>query len=258
MSDSPVVASSGNATLHLDEINQFILDNPGLEISKIQLSNYIQRWSEKELIYQTAILEEFDKHPDIQKKIEELKKDFVVAAYLHEKIDSKLQVSDDEIRSYFNENSSEFIRENDFYNLQLMLVKSSTEAYQIQQKLLDGEDFETLAKQNSMDASKDKGGKMGWIPRADLPHEVSRVLSSLPLNTVSTPIRTPLGYYLIQVQGVREKGQTQTLEEVKDIIEWRILAKNREDGYKDLVNQLKGQQEMNINWNYLDSLNLER
>ena len=55
--ESPIVASSGNAKLHLNEVSSFITDNPGLELSKIQVRNYIQRWSEKELIYQQALTE---------------------------------------------------------------------------------------------------------------------------------------------------------------------------------------------------------
>jgi len=256
--ESPVVASSGKAKLRLNEINSFVIENPSLELSKIQVQNYIQRWSEKELIYQHAISEQFDAHPDMQKKLYELKKDFIVAAYLHEQIDNKLTVSESEIVSYYNEKASEFIRQEDFYNIQLLLVASSNEAYQIRRRLLDGEDFETLAKENSLDASKENGGKLGWIKPNTLPDRVVRRLPSLALNTVSTPISTSVGHYLILVTGVREKGKVQTLEEVRDIIEWRIRARSREENYEALLNRLKEKDRIEIDWSYLDSLNMEQ
>ncbi|MBN1479846.1 hypothetical protein EH223_18225 [candidate division KSB1 bacterium] len=256
--DSPVVVSSGKEKLHVSDLNVFIMDNPGLEISKTQIANYIERWSEKELIYQAAVTDEFDKHPDIQKKVNELKKDFIVAAYLHEKIDSQISVSNKEMEAYYKEKSSEFIREHDFYNVQLLLVESSAEAYRVRRSLLNGEDFETLAREQSLDASKENGGKLGWVMPNALPDPVATRLASLSINTVSTPIRTSLGYYLVLVLGVRKKGEEQTFEEVKDLIEWRIRAKTREDTYKNLLKQLQEHYRVEINWNYLDSLNLER
>lgn len=256
--DSPVVASSGNAKLHLSELRSFITDNPTLELSKIQLQNYVQRWSEKELIYQQALAEGFDQSAAIQKKIESLSKDFIVAAYLQEKIDSELSVSEREIQLYYNDNASEFIREHAFYNVQLMLLASAAQAYGIREKLAAGEEFEILAKENSLDASKENGGNMGWVMASALPDQVARRLSSLPLNSVSTPINTSLGYYLILVRGVRKKGEVQELDEVRDIIEWRVKARNREDSYRELVTRLNEEDQVDIKWNYLDSLNIER
>ncbi|MBN1560078.1 peptidyl-prolyl cis-trans isomerase [candidate division KSB1 bacterium] len=258
MEDSPVVASSGNATLHLDEIRAILNSNPGLQLSKIQLQNYVQRWSEKELIYQQALVEQFDKNPAVQKKIYELNKDFIVAAYLQEKIDSNLSVSESEILLYYNENAEEFVRDKDFYNIQLMLLKSATEAYEIRGKIAAGEDFATLAKESSIDASKESSGNMGWITPDRLPEQIARRLAGLSLNTVSTPIYTSLGYYLVLVRDIREKGKVQELEEVRDIIEWRVKARNREDSYKELLSQLNEEAKIDIKWNYLDSLKLER
>lgn len=258
INDSPIVASSGKEKLHLSDLNLFIMDNPGLEISKTQIANYIQRWSEKELVYQAAVAEEFDKHPDIQKKIHELKKDFIVAAYLHEKIDIGISIPDREKESYYNEKSSEFIREYDFYNVQIILVASSAEAYQVRSSLLNGEDFETLARAHSLDTSRENGGKLGWIMPNALPDPVSTRLASLSMNTVSTPIRTSLGYYLVLVIDSRKKGEIQTFEEVKSIIEWRMKAKSREDSYNNFLKQLQEHHKVYVYWNYLDSLNIVR
>lgn len=259
VNESPVVATSGNATLHLNELNLFIMDNPGLEISKVQLSNYIQRWSEKELVYHQAVSEDFHKHPDIQKKIDYLVKDFVVAAYLHEQVDSKVQISDSEIRAYYNNRAAEeFERKQDFYNVNVLLAASYTEANQLRERLQGDEDFETLAKENSLDASKDVGGKLGWVTENELPREVARKVRSQNVNVVSTPVKTSLGYYLVLVNEVRKNGDVQTLEEVRELIEWRIRAKRRDDDYKELIKQLKEHQDVTINWNYLDSLNWER
>lgn len=259
VNESPIVAEAAGATLHLNELNLFIMDNPGLDISKVQVSNYIQRWSEKELVYRQAVSENFQKHPDIQKKIDDLVKDFVVAAYLHDQIDSKVKVSDSDIRNYYNDKAAEeFIRQQDFYDVSVILVSTYSEAIQVRQRLQDGEEFETLAKENSLDASKDAGGKLGWILLDEFPQEVARKIRSQSVDVVSTPVKTSLGYFLVLVHGVRKAGETQTLEEVRDLVEWRIRAKRRDDDYKELIKQLKEREDVTINWNYLDSLNWER
>ena len=224
--DSPVVATSGKARLHLDEISSFWTDNTGLDISKIQVQNYIQRWAEKELIYQHALSDDYHKHPDIQKKLYELEKDFIVAAFLHEKIDNELSVTESDIEAYYDEKSAEFIREYDFYNVQIILTETASQANQVRRKILNGEDFETLATENSLDSSKENGGKLGWIRPNDLPDRVATRLPSLRENSVSTPISTTLGHFLVVVLETRKSGDIQTLEEVREIIEFRIKARN--------------------------------
>ncbi len=253
---SPLAPSAGKEKLHLDELQKRIPEHPALAISSVQVQNLIQHWAEEELVYQLAISQDFDKKPEIQKKIEELKKNYIVAAYLQEKVDKHIVVSDDEIKSYYDRNSSEFIRPNDYYNIMVLVVDSYAKANELRRQILNGESFEDIARNNSLDASKDDGGALGWVTLDHLPNEIGRRVKSMSPNTISRPIKTVVGYYVVRLVGVRKKGDIQTLEEVHDLIKYRINARKREEGYRQLINQLKENTGMTINWSFIDSLNV--
>jgi peptidyl-prolyl cis-trans isomerase SurA len=83
---------------------------------------------------------------------------------------------------------------------------------EIRQKLLDGEDFETLARATSDDPSaKNNGGDLGWFSvfRMVLPFEDAAF--NTPAGEISMPVRTQYGYHLIKVHEIRDaRGSVKT------------------------------------------------
>ena len=253
---SPVVASAGNKNLHLDELQKLIPEHPSLLLSSVQVQNFIQRWADEELVYQQAIAEDYDQKPDVGKMIDELIKNYVVASYLRDKVDNTVAITDAEINAYYEANSGEFIRPNDYYDVSIMMVETSTKANEMRQQILNGGLFEELVLENSLDASRDDGGKLGWVTLDQLPPEIANRVKNMSPNTISRPLKTVVGYYLVQLGQVRKKDQTQTLEESAELIRFRIKARKREESYRQLINQLKENSNMTINWSFIDSLNV--
>jgi len=253
---SPIVASAGNARLHLDELRGSIPKDPAFLISSVQVQNFIQHWAEEELVYQKSLSEGFDKQPAIQKKIKDLEKKYIVAEYLQEKVDNSITVSDDEINAYYETNSGEFIRPNALYNVMILIVDSYAKANELRRKALSGEPFENLARENSLDESREKDGKLGWVMLEDLPPEIARRVKVMSPNTTSRPIKTVVGYYIIRLIDVRKKGDVQSLSEASELIKYRIKARKREERYRQLINQLKESSSMTIDWSFIDSLNV--
>ncbi len=73
-------------------------------------------------------------------------------------------------------------------------------AQELRQRILDGEDFATLAEQYSDDpGSAAEGGDLGWSPRGRFVPEFEDAAFSLPVGEVSEPVKTQFGYHLIQV-----------------------------------------------------------
>lgn len=73
-------------------------------------------------------------------------------------------------------------------------------------RIRDNADFATLARTLSEDSSRQAGGDIGFLSRAQLPEDFARVAFSIALRTVSAPIRTRAGYHLIQVLERRTIG----------------------------------------------------
>lgn len=71
---------------------------------------------------------------------------------------------------------------------------------QIFQQLQTGANFSQAAQQFSEAATGSRGGDMGWIQDGDVPAEVWAEVQRMRLQTVSRPIRTAHGWYLIALR----------------------------------------------------------
>ena len=80
-----------------------------------------------------------------------------------------------------------------------ILVSSPIEAYSVIDRLKKGEDFATLAKQLSIDSSAPNGGRLGGVSLAALRPELRDAVAQLNPGQISQPIKTPLGYYVVEV-----------------------------------------------------------
>ena len=71
---------------------------------------------------------------------------------------------------------------------------------EFRQQIIDGEDFATLARQNSDDASSVvAGGDMDWINEGQLPPDFAFVIDSLEVEDLSEPFRTENGWHIAEV-----------------------------------------------------------
>lgn len=85
-------------------------------------------------------------------------------------------------------------------------------AKEVQDKLLKGGDFVTLAKEYSDDpGSKDNGGKYENVEISQWVPEFKKAAAELPIGKISDPVETSFGYHIMKV----ETRSTKTFDEVK-------------------------------------------
>ena len=71
---------------------------------------------------------------------------------------------------------------------------------ELRQQIVDGEDFATLARQNSDDAATVvAGGDMDWINEGQLPPDMQSTIDSLEIGELSEPFRTTTGWHIAEV-----------------------------------------------------------
>lgn len=81
---------------------------------------------------------------------------------------------------------------------------------QLRQRILDGEDFATLARSNSQDpGSAIKGGDLGWISPGTMVPKFEEQLARLGDGEISQPFKTRFGWHIVQVLGHREHDETE-------------------------------------------------
>ncbi|MCB1672064.1 MAG: peptidylprolyl isomerase [Gammaproteobacteria bacterium] len=76
----------------------------------------------------------------------------------------------------------------------------------LRERILAGEDFETLARQNSDDASSVvAGGDLDWVNEGGMPPEMEMTVNQLEIGEISEPFRTGTGWHIAEVLGRREQ-----------------------------------------------------
>lgn len=106
---------------------------------------------------------------------------------------------------------------------------AKAKAEEIIEKLKNGEDFSTLAKEYSTDkGSKENGGDLGYFNTGDMVEEFEEAAYKLDVNEYTTkPVKTTYGYHIIMKTGQKEKPSYSKAKET--IIEKLVEQKKSED-----------------------------
>lgn len=107
--------------------------------------------------------------------------------------------------------------------------EAKAKAEEVIEKLKNGEDFDTLAKEYSEDEStKDNGGDLGYFNKGDMVQEFEDAAYALDVNEYTTePVKTEYGYHIIMKTGQKEKPSFDTVKDT--IIDDLIEQKKEED-----------------------------
>lgn len=101
----------------------------------------------------------------------------------------------------------------------------------LKDRILDGDDFSTLARSNSDDkGSAIDGGNLGWVNSGNLVPAFESAMNKLGINEMSHPVQTQFGWHLIQVLEREEKDNSIEFKknQVKEIIRRRKIEEETE------------------------------
>jgi peptidyl-prolyl cis-trans isomerase SurA len=112
------------------------------------------------------------------------------------------------------------------------------DAAEARQRVLDGEDFALVAVAVSDAASKANGGLIGPIDVSLLSSTLSDVLAGLAVGEISEPIRTPLGYQVLKLEG-RTRPEPRPFDEVRDGISENVFNDRRLAEYARYLDRLR-------------------
>ena len=127
-----------------------------------------------------------------------------------------------------------------------ILVADEQTAKDLRERIVNGEDWATIAAEFSIDTSnKDQGGDLGWFGRSQMVAEFETAAFAVAPGQISKPIQTQFGWHLIQVIGHEERPITaDAFEQAKQTFfdSWLASArKEAEDaGLLELFDVWKG------------------
>jgi peptidyl-prolyl cis-trans isomerase C len=237
--DYKVVAEIGSEKITLDDIDAMIKQIPEQyqPMAEAHKDMFLDSVVSQKLLYSEASKLNLDKDPDVQKQIEDARKDIIIKEYLRKEIEDKVTVSDEDAKKYYEENLDKF-KEPEKVEVSHILVDTEAGANDILAKLKAGDDFAKLAKEKSKCPSKDKGGELGYISKGQTVPEFETVAFSLQPGQLSGVIKSQFGYHVIKVTA-KQPEKTIPFDEIKDQLKQMLLADKHKERFDTILRDLK-------------------
>lgn len=109
----------------------------------------------------------------------------------------------------------------------------------LKERLDNKADFAELARVHSEDTSATRGGDLGWISPGDTVPEFERAMNALKPGEISTPVRSPFGWHLIQV--LERRNEDMSKERLRLMARQALRARKSDEAYQEWVRQLRDQ-----------------
>jgi len=132
-------------------------------VSEGSVSNLVNNWVEKALLYNAAINTNLDKDVVLAKKRDVFYKNLLISSFLDIKSKKEISVSKKEISNYYNKNKKSFARNSDEILLKHFVLPTSKEAKKIKRFLKSnkkGKELEILVKKYKPETKTVKKGLM--------------------------------------------------------------------------------------------------
>jgi parvulin-like peptidyl-prolyl isomerase len=169
--------------------------------------------------------------------------------WLEDQIRVRIAVSRDEAQQYFDRHPVKFMEPPRLHARHIFLaapegsppelIEAKRRATQdLVSRLSRGEDFVQLAAVTSEDeATKNRGGDLGFLAANRIPSEFFSAVEKLPANSPAVLVQTHLGFHVVQIVEV-SPGRAMTSEEVLPEITAQISAEKRRNAVDEIQSRL--------------------
>ena len=198
---------------------------------------------------QAALKQEGMTMADLRRQLE---RTMMVQQVQQQEIMQKLQVTDTELRSYYDAHKDEFVTTPSITLREITINVSTTaqgvnvaqddaakaKAEEVRAKIIAGEPFARLAGDYSDSGSKANGGLVGPLAKTDLSDELQQAIAGLKTGGVTPVLRTSRGYQIIKIENLQETT-TKPFEEARSEIADKIANDKRQGEYVKFIARLR-------------------
>jgi peptidyl-prolyl cis-trans isomerase C len=193
---------------------------------------------DEQLLIVSAEKEGVSKKEDFKRQIEDARRQLLLSIVIQDKIDSKVQVADDEVKNFYDSNKEQFSQQ-ELRHAKHILVATPDQAKKLLASLKSGADFDELAKANSTDPSGKNGGDLGWFGKGQLVPEFEQAVYALKSkDQLSDVVQTKFGYHIIKLLEVRDRPAL-SFDQVKEDLRTNLRNKKKQDATTAYLETLK-------------------
>jgi len=210
-----------------------------------QLKKFIRDWVDNALYYDAALRDGLHRDGQLSNERDRYYKKIVIGSYLQTKSSSGVTISNSDIRVYYDENPSAFIRQNDEAYVYHFFTTKHSDARLIRSKLLKKQTVDSESELfESFDVEKKTVTKGFLLKKLDI------AIFKNKRGAIVGPVRTSNGYHVFEILKKHKKGSRKGLEDVYDKIYQRLLKQKQMVLAADLLDSLKEKSNVFINSNY--------
>jgi peptidyl-prolyl cis-trans isomerase SurA len=118
----------------------------------------------------------------------------------------------------------------------ISVADTRTRAQTLKERIDNGDDFGNLARANSDDDSKSRGGDLGWLSPGDTVPEFERALAKLEPGKTAV-LESPVGVHVVQMIEKREADISQDRQKV--LARQSVRARKSDEAFQDWLRQLR-------------------
>jgi peptidyl-prolyl cis-trans isomerase C len=203
--------------------------------AKLRYPFLIEYLVERHLLAQAAVKQGVADSEEYKKRLAFYQAKALRDAYFNDSI--KPSVTDEEVKAAYEKEASK-IKVAERVRARHILVQTEKEAKDVLARLTKGEKFEDIAKQVSLDGSKDYGGDLGYFSAEEMVPEFSKAAFALKIGEISPPVKTDYGWHVIKLED-RKQGGAQPFDQVKAGIKAVLMRKKVQDTVTELRKQAK-------------------
>lgn len=206
-------------------------------VAQEKKAEFLDSFVTERLLLQEAEAKGVQHQAEVQEILRQARNRILVAKLIEQEVEKKLEVTDAQIKTYYDNHTDEFVVP---YRLRAshILLRDRDEAEALLKRIQAGELFEEMAKKYSMDPTAQKGGDLGYVGKGQLIPEVEEALFALKTGEVSAVVKSKFGFHILKVTG-EAKPQTKELHLASKDIRERLLLEKRSQAFNDLVERLK-------------------
>lgn len=236
----------------LDKLQLQFASSTGIQVDDETLNQTISNIAAQNKVNLTQFREilEHDGY-DYEKFREDIRNEITIARLKQRQVDNRITVTDREIDTFLENEQIQGGAETE-YRLSHILIaipENATDeeteqarlvATKVRDDLASGADFAKLAKEVSDGQQAQEGGDLGWRKIEAIPTLFSSLVINMKENDVSDLIKSPSGFHIIKLTGLRNSGEAHM---VKQTHARHILIRPNElltdDDARERLQQLK-------------------
>ena len=229
--DDNLIAEVNHESLALDEL---ILMFPGfMGLDSLQKSLLVENWIRETLLAQEAQKNLIHRDPMFNYRVETYRRRLLADKQLDVVLKDRGSVNRDEIEVYYNQNLASFKRQsNEFFGFHVLLP-SRDDARELERAIEKGD----LEKKQTLVAMHPK--ETGLFKVENLLPEVKEYLLKKKREGIFGPIKSDLGYHLVEVKTWHDRGSVKSLDEVWEEIAARLSINRQRQIEAQLVDSLR-------------------